>query len=260
MAGSCSTCCGSSPRRGARPEGAAPPSAAARNGVRGVRTGENGVELVVFDLDGTITRRDTLLPYALGYALRHPWRLPRLLLMLPALLAYACRLLDRGGLKSLLVRATFGGLPRQAVEAWTARWLPGVLARGLYAEALQAIAAARARGATLVLLSASPDLYVPALAAHLGFTRTLCTQLRWRADGRLDGRLATPNRRGEEKVRCVAALLAELQPTRSSAYGNSRADLPHLRLVSAGVYVNGHHLPDRGGSLRVERWSTAGGI
>ena len=228
--------------------------------MRGVRTGENGVELVVFDLDGTITRRDTLLPYALGYALRHPWRLPRLLLMLPALLAYACRLLDRGGLKSLLVRATFGGLPRQAVEAWTARWLPGVLARGLYAEALQAIAAARARGATLVLLSASPDLYVPALAAHLGFTRTLCTQLRWRADGRLDGRLATPNRRGEEKVRCVAALLAELQPARSSAYGNSRADLPHLRLVSAGVYVNGHHLPDRGGSLRVERWSTAGGI
>jgi phosphatidylglycerophosphatase C len=211
-----------------------------------VRTEESGVELVVFDLDGTITRRDTLLPYALGYALRHPWRLPRLLLMLPALLAYACRLLDRGGLKSLLVRATFGGLPRQAVEAWTARWLPG--------------AAARARGATLVLLSASPDLYVPALAAHLGFTRTLCTQLRWRADGRLDGRLATPNRRGEEKVRCVAALLAELQPTRSSAYGNSPADLPHLRLVSAGVYVNGRHLPDRGGSLRAERWSTAGGI
>ena len=37
--------------------------------------------LAVFDLDGTITRRDTLVPYLIGYARRHPsglWRLWRL--------------------------------------------------------------------------------------------------------------------------------------------------------------------------------------
>ncbi|MCC7462750.1 MAG: HAD-IB family hydrolase [Gammaproteobacteria bacterium] len=221
---------------------------------------EPGGELVVFDLDGTITRRDTLLPYALGYVLRHPWRLPRLLLLLPALLAYACRLLDRGTLKSLLVRTALGGLSRQAVDAWTERWLPGVLAGGLYREALQAIAAARARGATLVLLSASPDLYVPALAARLGFARTLCTPLRWHSDARLDGRLAAANCRGEEKARHLAALLAELRPARSSAYGNSRADLPHLRLVNEGVYVNGRAVPSGAGHIRIEHWRGRGGL
>jgi phosphatidylglycerophosphatase C len=217
-------------------------------------------ELVVFDLDGTITRHDSLLRYALGYALRHPWRLPRLLVMLPALLAYLCRLIDRGGLKSWLVRATLGGVPRTSIEAWNASCLPRLLSRGLFAEAVAAIGAARERGAQLVLLSASPDLYVPAIGARLGFTRTICTGLRWRADGRLDGRLATANRRGEEKAHCVRALLAELRPARSSAYGNSRADLPHLRLVGEGVYVNGrrrHGLPD---SVRIERWRTPGGV
>ena len=223
-------------------------------------TVDAGVELVVFDLDGTITRRDTLLPYALGYVMRHPWRLPRLLVLLPALLAYALRLIDRGGLKSLLVRAALGGLTRARLAAWNARWLPSLLAHGLYAEALSAIAAARARGATLVLLSASPDLYVPEIAARLGFDQCLCTGLRWRADGRLDGRLATANRRGAEKARCVAALLAELRPLRSSAYGNSRADLPHLALVSEGIYVNGRHRGPLDAHLRVARWRTPGEV
>ena len=223
-------------------------------------TGESGVELVVFDLDGTITRRDTLLPYALGYALRHPWRLPRLLLLLPALLAYALQLIDRGGLKSALVRAALGGLERGAIGKWNARWLPALLAHGLYAEALAAMAAARARGATLVLLSASPDLYVPEIAARLGFERCLCTELRWRADGRLDGRLATANRRGAEKARCVATLLAELRPLRSSAYGNSRADLPHLVLVNEGIYVNGRQPREPAAGVRVEHWRTPGGV
>jgi phosphatidylglycerophosphatase C len=178
--------------------------------------------------------------------------------MLPALVAYACRRIDRGGLKSVLIRATLGGLPRATIAAWTAAWLPRLLARGMYAEALQAVAAARARGAQLVLLSASPDIYVPAVAARLGFTHSVCTQLRWRPDGHLDGRLASANRRGAEKARCVAALLAEHKPMRSSAYGNSRADLQHLALVTEGVYVNGCSRDTLPHSVRIERWRTPG--
>ena len=71
--------------------------------------------------------------------------------------------------------------------------------------ALAALEAHRAAGDHLVLLSASPDLYVPLIGRLLGFERTLCTELRWRGD-RLDGALRTPNRRGEEKLRCLEAL------------------------------------------------------
>jgi phosphatidylglycerophosphatase C len=220
----------------------------------------SAVELALFDLDGTITRRDTLLPYALGYALRRPWRLPRLLVMLPALAAFGCRLIDRGGLKSWLVRAALGGVSREELAAWNARFLPPLLRLGLFDEAVRAIAAARARGAQLVLLSASPDLYVPEIGARLGFARTICTELRWRPDGRLDGRLVGPNRRGEAKARCVRELLAELRPEGSIAYGNSRADLLHLRLVRQGVYVNGHATTAAAGCIRIERWHTPGGV
>jgi phosphoserine phosphatase len=109
----------------------------------------------------------------------------------------------------------------------------------------------------LVLLSASPDLYVPVIAKALGFDQCVCSEVRWRSDDRLEGTLRSANRRGPEKARCVKSLLAERQPQTSYAYGNSPADLEHLRLVSAGTYVNGSPrrllaMPN----VRAVRWRT----
>lgn len=211
-------------------------------------------KLAIFDLDGTITRRDTLLPYIAGYLWRHPWRLWRWCTCIAPLLRYAGHR-DRGTLKAEVVRGTLGGLTRSQLSRWTARFARELLRTGVHAEALECIAAHRRTGDRLVLLSASPDLYVPELAQALGFDGCLCTELRWNADGRLDGALVTANRRGEEKARCVRSLLDEQRPVLSYAYGNSPSDLAHLALVSAGTYVNGAppelaHMPN----VRAVRW------
>ena len=213
--------------------------------------------LAIFDLDGTITRHDTLWPFIGGYLARHPRRWWRLPLCLAPLTRYCLGNHDRGALKGAIIRATLGGLPRATLALWAHTYTQHLLATGLYAEALTCIAAHRRAHAHLVLLSASPDLYVPLIATALGFDECVCTELRWRADGRLDGTLTSANRRGAEKTRCVRALLAERQPLLSHAYGNSTADLDHLQLVSAGSYVNGparnvSDLP----SIHAVRWST----
>ena len=215
--------------------------------------------LAIFDLDGTITRSDTLQHYIGGFLLRRrPLRLWRLPLCLLPLLRFCCDGGDRGRLKSGVIRLTLGGLPRAELESWNRVFIKRLLAGGVYAEALAQISAQRSAGAQLVLLSASPDLYVPALGAALGFDATICTELRWHADGRLHGALSSVNRRGEEKLRCVRALLQSSGAEHSCAYGNSRADLPHLRVVSEGVYVNGSASDLAGsGNIRVVRWRTA---
>jgi len=197
------------------------------------------VRLAVFDLDGTITRRDTLLPYALGFVVRkRAWRLPALLLVLPAVLGHALGLVDRGGLKSAFIRATLGGCRRKDLERWTATFVDRLEAEGLLLQAVQAIQAHARAGDHLVLLSASTDLYVPAVGQALGFQEVICTGVRWDGE-RLVGTLTTPNRRGEEKARCVAALLARHPGVPSAAYGNAASDIAHLKLVEQGVLVNG---------------------
>ena len=218
-----------------------------------------GSTLAIFDLDGTITRHDTLWPFISGFLVRHPSRWWRLALCVAPLLRFALSDRDRGALKGAVIRRTLGGLPRGALEGWAAQFTQRLVRTGLYGEALTRIATHRRAQAHLVLLSASPDLYVPMIAHALGFNECICTEVRWRADGALDGALASANRRGAEKTRCVQALLARHQPQLSQAYGNSRADIEHLRLVSAGTYVNGRSqevlaMP----SIRVVRWSARG--
>ena len=197
------------------------------------------VHLAIFDLDGTIARHDTLVPYTLGFLLRkRSWRLPALLLVVPTLLGYATGLVDRGSLKSALIRAALGGCRRSDLQQWTGTFVAHLLAHGVFPQALETIRAHARAGDRLVLLSASPDLYVPAIAHALGFEEVLCTEVRWDGE-RLDGRLTTPNRRGEEKARCVTALRARHPGGGMAAYGNAASDLAHLRLVERSVLVNG---------------------
>ena len=196
-------------------------------------------ELVVFDLDGTITRRDTLLPYAWRFTVtRKPWRLPLFLGVLPSVLRFLLRLSDEGQVKAAFIRCALGGSTRAQIEDFTASFVPRLLGQGLFAEAVRRIAAHRTAGDHLVLMSASADLYVPEIARQLGFAEAICTGVRWEGD-RLEGSLTTPNRKGPEKVRCFLALRERHPGLTSVAYGNAAADLPQLRLANRGILVNG---------------------
>ncbi len=194
--------------------------------------------LVVFDLDGTITRHDTLVPYIAGLLERRPWQLLRLMRAVPALLAFGLGRIDSGELKARLLKATLRGRTREELAAWTAQFVQRLLERGVRADALRAIEAHRRSGDVLVLLTAAVDLYAPAIGSRLQFDETLCTGLRWTGD-RLDGALATPNRRGAEKTRCFAELAGRYPGLRTAAYANEAADLDHLRKADEPLLVCG---------------------
>jgi phosphatidylglycerophosphatase C len=196
--------------------------------------------VALFDLDGTLTHRDTLLPFLAGYLARHPARLPRQWRLVPALFGYALAGGDRGLLKSRAIRAAMAGDARALVEVWAERFVADLRPRGAFRTAgLAVLEAHRSAGDRLVLLSASPDLYVPLIGRLLGFERTVCTEVRWDGD-RLDGTLRTPNRHGAEKVRCLEQLRVDYAHAAVTAYGNSLSDIPHLALAERALLVNGN--------------------
>jgi phosphatidylglycerophosphatase C len=195
------------------------------------------VQLAVFDLDGTITHRDTLLPYVMGFPMSTSRKLLGVLVFCWTLVLFVLRLRDHGQVKSAFIRSTLRGQTRSSLEAWTARFVPAVLQNGVFADALGRIAQHRKEGARLVLMSASTDLYVPAFGAALGFDEVICTGVRWDGD-RLDGHLTTPNRRGTEKTRCFEALRTAHPGLTTAAYGNAGSDLEHLRLADQPLLVN----------------------
>jgi phosphatidylglycerophosphatase C len=196
------------------------------------------MRLVVFDLDGTITYRDTLLPYVTGFLARaHRSRL-RMAGVVPTLAAFAVGAADHGAVKSAFIRSTLGGATRGALAAWTTEFVQWVITQGSSKAALDTVRAHREAGDRLVLMSASTDLYVPQIGAALGFNETLCTGVAFDAADRLDGALTTANRRGPEKVRCFQALRQQHPGIASIAYGNSASDLAHLALADSPRLVN----------------------
>ncbi|MGH6886193.1 MAG: HAD family hydrolase [Geminicoccales bacterium] len=212
------------------------------------------MRIAVFDLDGTITRGDTFLPYLLGWRRRRRQAGFRRR-ALAALLRYPL-VRDRGWLKSELIRAAMAGATRQEVREWSAEFVDALGDEEICPGALAAIARHHAAGDRLVLLSASVDLYVPEIGQRLGFDETICTEVAWR-DGILDGSLVTENRRAAEKRRCVEALRARDEGARIAAYGNARSDFDHLAVVDEPVLVNaGPALRAEAGrrGLRTEQW------
>jgi phosphatidylglycerophosphatase C len=194
--------------------------------------------VALFDLDGTITWHDTLVPFLRGYVRRRPRKTAKLWRLAPALLDYV-RGGDRGVLKSQLIRMVMGGEPRSRVEAWADEFVNTMRNRGLLrSAALGVLEAHRDMGDHPVLLSASPDLYVPRIGRMLGFELTMCTEVMWDGD-RLNGSLKTANRYGEEKSRCLEHLRARYPGLPIIAYGNSLSDVDHLQRAERALLVNG---------------------
>jgi phosphatidylglycerophosphatase C len=196
------------------------------------------MRLVVFDLDGTITYRDTLLPYVTGYLQRSDRSRLRMARLLPTLAAFGIGAADHGAVKSAFIRGTLGGATRAELAAWTADFVPWVIQHGSSAGALEMISAHREAGDLLVLMSASTDLYVPQIGQALGFNEVICTGIAFDAAGRLDGALTTPNRRGAEKVSCFETLQHQHPGMQTVAYGNAGSDLAHLKLADVPRLVN----------------------
>lgn len=196
--------------------------------------------VAVFDLDGTLTWRDTLVQFLANFLRRRPWRMLGLWRLPFAAFSFLARDRDRGLLKSRIIRMIMGGESRVVIDTCADSYVGTLMSRHRFRPAaLAALEAHRAAGDHLILLSASPDLYVPRIGRSLGFERTLCTGIQWQGD-HLDGALLTANRRGAEKSRCLAWLRTQYPELPIVAYGNSGSDLDHMRHADKALLVNGN--------------------
>jgi phosphatidylglycerophosphatase C len=196
--------------------------------------------VAAFDFDGTLTRRDTLMPF-LARGLGWPRFLLALLMCSPWLAAYALRLLRNDVAKARLLRATLNGLSTAQAQDWTARWLAQDLSGQLRPWTLARLAEHQQAGHCCVLVSASPDIYLARVARELGFDGLVCTEMEVQGE-RLTGRMRTPNCHGEQKVLRLQSWLgqrfdaAALSALTLHAYGDTAGDKPLLRLARHAWY------------------------
>jgi phosphatidylglycerophosphatase C len=187
--------------------------------------------LAAFDLDGTLTRRDTLLPFFLRALGPQSTYGAIVASTLPLARAAALRGPHRDIAKAAVLRRALAGMPLAPLAEAAESFADHVVARRLRPEIRARVEWHRAEGHELVLVSASPELYVAPIGRRLGFDEVLATRLEVDTEGRLTGRLEGPNCRGPEKVSRLRQWRGETIEV-AYAYGDSAGDREMLALAA----------------------------
>jgi phosphatidylglycerophosphatase C len=198
--------------------------------------------LAAFDLDGTLTRRDTLMPFLLRAVGRD--RAYRAVLASSLALARATALggAHRDRAKAAVLARVLAGVPRAALAEAAESFADHVVAHRLRPDVRARVDWHRGQGHELVLVSASPELYVAPIGRRLGFDTVLATRLEVDADDRLTGRLVGANCRGPEKVGRLREWRGDALVV-AYAYGDSAGDREMLALATTAVRIGGRRRP-----------------
>ena len=204
------------------------------------------MDLAVYDLDRTITRRATYTPFLFHCALRRaPWRLIFLPFVLLSMLLYGLRIIDRAELKEINHALLLGHRihPRD-LKPLVDSFADATVAGNIRPGARKAIARDKQQGRRLVLATASYRLYAEAIAERLGFDDVIGTGSIVGLDERVHARILGENCYGPAKLRMIAAWVEKSGLTGKHGhvrfYSDHASDQPAFEWADEPVAVNPH--------------------
>jgi phosphatidylglycerophosphatase C len=182
-----------------------------------------------FDFDGTLTRRDTMVPFLRRIAGARAVSVA----MVATVPAIARR--DRDGAKGVVLRRLLSGRSVAALDEAGEAFATDIIARRLRPDTVAKLRWHQDQGHRTVIVSASLRPYLAPVARHLGVDHLICTDLDAR-DGMLTGDLVDGNCRGAAKASRLEAWLGSPRGE-LWAYGDSSGDDHLLVMAEHGVRI-----------------------
>lgn len=186
------------------------------------------MELALFDFDGTITTKDSFIPF-LRIAAGRTRTSAAMAGLAPLIAAYKGGLLHASTMRQAAAFSALSGSTEKRVRELGESYCRSTLTQIVRPEAERRLAWHAERGHQIVVVSASLAFYLEPWCRDRG-VRVLCNRIRTRA-GRLTGRYAGPDCSGREKARRVKGSLRLESFSRIYAYGDSSEDDELLSLA-----------------------------
>lgn len=195
-------------------------------------------KLILFDFDGTLTTKDTMIEFIrfvrggnrllLGYVM-----------ISPSLIGMKLGLVPNDKAKERLLAHHFKGLSQAVLQEKAAAFAKEVIPVMMRPQGEATLAEYRKAGHRVVVVSASLDMWLQPYFEAQGI-EFLCTAAAY-AGGFFTGKLDGPNCNGEEKVKRINAHLKVADYEEVIAYGDSSGDEAMLGMADAS-----HFKPFRG--------------
>lgn len=198
-------------------------------------------EIAIFDLDGTIDRADTFVPFLVGVLLRSPrrwWRLP--ILVGAFVLHHIFSFRDRTWLKSFFLENIIGYRDTAPIDAYARVFANHRCKKFCNLDVLHEINRLRPRVKHLAIATASPDVYVKYIAAYLAIPEVISTQVATNENGEWTGSLVDGNCHGERKRELITQYLLLIGGVWDDVvyYSDHHSDLPTFKKAGKAIAVN----------------------
>ena len=191
------------------------------------------MNLALFDFDGTITTKDSLVDF-IQFAVGKPSYYAGLTKLSPMLTAYTLKLIPNDIAKERLIGHFFGEWESEKFQQLAEQYSFEKIDTIVRPEAMERVQWHQGQGDHVVIVSASMECWLTGWCKKKNI-ELISTQLET-IDGRLTGRFATKNCYGVEKANRVKEIYNLEEYDHIYAYGDSRGDRELLALANESFY------------------------
>lgn len=190
--------------------------------------------VAAFDFDGTLTDTDSL-PCFLRHSIGNIRFLKAVAEASPALMNYKRGFVERQRAKEALLTAALRGRTLHEVQAWSTAFVQEKLPLIIRPQALERLRWHQNEGHRVVIVSASPSVYIKPWAMANGIHAVLSSELE-HVNKQYTGKLVNSNCWGPEKVFRLRDWWRKDKPEFVYAYGDSRGDHEMLSIAHEQWY------------------------
>ena len=194
------------------------------------------MSLVFFDFDGTLTRRDTILPFGFFLARAKPKKYLEMVHLVLLMIFLKLRILSNHEFKEKFCSSFLRGESEKEIEdlsrIFADRYLKGILNWPV----VEALRNHQQRGDEVYLVSSNFTFLLRPLQQTWTSSGVIATDPEIKA-GRFTGRISGRACDGPEKLSRVLARFGRERVREATAYGDSRSDRHLLSYVKKAVWV-----------------------
>lgn len=197
-------------------------------------------KLAIFDVDYTLTKRETLMEFYIFMIKKSPWLIAHAPRAVISAFLYAIKILDAKTAKENFI-AFIDGMKEERMQELVEEFYDKKLSKILYNDAINAMKKLKAEGYKVYLISASAEFYLKELYKIKEVDKVIGTRFT-SAGGKYSRKIAGENCKGEEKVKRLMEVLKkeniEVDFKNSYMFSDSLADLPLFNLVGNPYLIN----------------------
>jgi len=190
--------------------------------------------IAVFDFDGTITRKDTLLEF-IKFSKGNCRFYLGFLLFSPLLVAMKLKIYPNWKAKQKLFSYFYKDISIEQFNEW-GNGFSAEIDKIVRQKAIETIKSHKEKGVKVIIISASVENWIKPWAKKTGIDIILATKIETDKNGLLTGKFLTKNCYGQEKVNRLLEVFPNRNNYKFIVYGDSRGDKELIEFADEGFY------------------------